>query len=111
VSENHEDIRIWDDTDNHRYVLEVDGQRAGMAVYHLRGGRHFFVHTEVDDEYSGRGLGSRLVKYALDDVQEAGGKVVPLCPLFAAYIGRHPEYQVLVDEEIMARVDKARNGD
>jgi predicted GNAT family acetyltransferase len=109
VSENHEDIRIWDDADNHRYVLEVDGHRAGMAVYHLRGGRHFFVHTEVDDEYSGRGLGSRLVKYALDEVQEANGKVVPLCPLFAAYIERHPEYQALVDREIMARVDKARD--
>lgn len=100
-------IRIYDDAEEHRYVLEVDGRRAGMAVYHLRGGRHFFVHTEVDEEFSGRGLGTRLVKYALDDVQGAGGQVVPLCPLFAAYIKRHPEYEALVDQEIMARVDRA----
>lgn len=102
-----EDVRIWDDRENHRYALEVDGQPAGMAVYHLRGGRHFFVHTEVDDEFAGRGLGTRLVKFALDDVREGGGSVVPLCPLFAAYIQRHTEYDDLVDHEIMARVDKA----
>lgn len=111
MSDTPEDIRIWDDGDNHRYVLEVDGQRAGMAVYHLRGGRHFFVHTEVDDAYSGRGLGTRLVRYALDDVRHAGGKVVPLCPLFAAYIQRHAEYDELVDHEIMARVDRASSRD
>lgn len=108
MSQKGDDVRIWDDADNHRYVLEVNGHRAGVAIYHLRGGRrHFFVHTEVDDEYAGRGFGTRLVKQALDDVKDAGGSVVPLCPLFAAYIERHPEYQNLVDEEIMARVDRA----
>lgn len=107
MSEERENVRIWDDEENHRYALEVDGRHAGMAVYHLRGGRHFFVHTEVDEEFSGKGLGTRLVKYALDDVREAGGSVVPLCPLFAAYIKRHPEYDDLVDHEIMARVERA----
>lgn len=107
MSEERENVRIWDDRDNHRYALEVDGEQAGMAVYHLRGGRHFFVHTEVDDQFSGRGLGTRLVKTALDDVRENGGSVVPLCPLFAAYIERHPEYADLVDDEIMARVERA----
>lgn len=108
MSEEPENVLIYDDVESHRYVLEVDGRRAGMAVYHLRGGRHFFVHTEVDDEFTGRGLGTRLVKYALDEVGEAGGQVVPMCPLFAAYIKRHPEYDALVDHEIMARVDKTR---
>lgn len=103
-----DEVRIWDDKDNHRYALEVGGEQVGMAVYHLRGGRHFFVHTEVDDSYSGRGLGTRLVKFALDDVRQNGGKVVPLCPLFAAYIKRHPDYDDLVDNEIVARIDAKR---
>jgi predicted GNAT family acetyltransferase len=111
LSEEQVNVRIWDDEENHRYALEVDGRRAGMAVYHLRGGRHFFVHTEVDEEFSGKGLGTRLVKFALDDVREAGGSVVPLCPLFAAYIKRHPEYDDLVDHEIMARVERASASD
>ena len=111
MSDEQQNVRIWDDEENHRYALEVDGQPAGMAVYHLRGGRHFFVHTEVDDAFSGRGLGTRLVKHALDDVRAAGGSVVPLCPLFAAYIERHPEYDDLVDHEIMARVERANQGE
>lgn len=111
MNEQVDDVRIWDDKENHRYSIDVDGKRVGMAVYHLRGGRHFFVHTEVDNEFSGKGLGTRLVKYALDDVRENGGMVVPLCPMFAAYIKRHPEYEDLVDQEIVSRIDKARAED
>lgn len=111
MSEQLDDVRIWDDKENHRYSLDVDGRRVGMAVYHLRGGRHFFVHTEVDDEFSGRGLGTRLVKYSLDDVRANGGMVVPLCPMFAAYIKRHPEYEDLVDQAIVDRIDRANNSE
>lgn len=102
---------VRDDPDNHRYVIEVEDEVVGKAVYHLRGGRHFFVHTEIDEEHTGQGLGTTLVKSALDDVRQAGGAVVPICPMFAAYIKRHPEYEVLVDQEIMERVDRAREQD
>lgn len=106
-----ESVRIWDDKENSRYVLEVDGRHAGLADYHIRGGRHFFVHTEVGDAYTGRGLGTRLVKAALDDVKSSGGAVVPICPLFAAYVKRHPEYEDMVDHDIMDRVERAKKGD
>ncbi|MFP3883157.1 MAG: GNAT family N-acetyltransferase [Actinomycetota bacterium] len=102
---------IRDDPENHRYVVEIDGEVVGFAEYHLRGGRHFFVHTEVDDEHTGRGLGTALVKGALDDVRAAGGAVVPLCPLVASYIKKHPEYGDLVDQEIVERIDRARERD
>ncbi|HZD22826.1 MAG TPA: GNAT family N-acetyltransferase [Acidimicrobiia bacterium] len=104
-----EDVRIWDDTDNNRYRIEVDGKPAGMAVYHLRGGMHIFVHTVVDKEFSGRGLGTKLVKYALDDVKQNGGRILPLCPLFAAYIKRHSEYDDLVDQQMLARIDRGHS--
>lgn len=101
------EITIRDDAEGHRYIVDVDGQRAGMAVYHLRGGRHFFVHTEIDSEYGGRGIGQELVRYALDDVRNQGGMVVPICPFFAAYIKRHPEYDEIVDQQIMDRINRA----
>lgn len=100
------ELTIRDDPETHRYVMEIDGKVVGFAEYHLRGGRHFFVHTEVDDEHTGRGLGTALVKGALDDVRAAGGAVVALCPLVAAYIKRHPDYEDLVDQEIVARIDR-----
>ena len=102
------DVVMRDDAENHRYVIEADGKLLGLAVYHLRGGRHFFVHTEVADEAGGRGLGTRLVRFALDDVREQGGVVVPICPFFAAYIKRHPEYDDLVDHEILRRIETAQ---
>lgn len=94
------DIAIRDDADERAYVVEVDGERAGMAEYRDRDGSRVFRHTEVDDRFSGAGVGTRLVRHALDDVRESGGKVVPLCPFFAAYIKRHPEYEDLVDQEM-----------
>jgi uncharacterized protein len=94
------DIVIRDDPDEGAYVMEVDGDRAGKAEYRDRDGSRVFRHTEVDDRLSGEGLGSKLVRHALDDVRASGGKVVPLCPFFAAYIKRHPEYKDLVDQEM-----------
>jgi predicted GNAT family acetyltransferase len=54
------------------------------------------VHTEVDPEFEGSGLGGKLVAGALDDVRAQGRRVQPLCPFVAKYIARHPEYADLV---------------
>ena len=99
-----------DDSENHRYVAEIDGTTIGLAVYHLRGGRHVFVHTEVDPEYERQGIGSALAKYALDDVKAQGGSVVPICPFIAAWIRRHPEYDALVDHDLLDRINSGSEG-
>lgn len=94
------DIVVRDEPDEGAYVVELDGERAGKAEYRTRDGIRVFRHTEVDDRFSGAGVGTKLVRYALDDVRDNGGKVVPLCPFFAAYIKRHPEYEDIVDQEM-----------
>jgi predicted GNAT family acetyltransferase len=104
-------IEIRDDPEEGAYVVEVNGERAGKAVYHMRGGRHLFVHTEIDDRYSGMGLGTSLVRYALDDVRAMRGTMVPICPFFAAYLERHPDYEDIVDQELAARINKRKNQD
>ena len=102
-------IEIIDDQEEHSYVVMVDGQRKGKAVYHLRGGRYFFVHTEIDPDMGGRGLGRRLVEFALEDVKAREGTVVPICPFFRSYIKRHPEYDELIDHEILARIERVQD--
>jgi len=97
---------VRDDPENHRYVLEVDGEVVGIAVYHLRGNRYFFVHTEVDPEHEGEGLGSTLAREALDDVRAKGMKIVPLCPFIASFIERHTEYAELVDQPLLERINQ-----
>jgi predicted GNAT family acetyltransferase len=95
------DVVVTDDPDQHRYVATVDGERVGYAVYHATQGRHLFVHTEVDDDHEGEGVGSALIRGALDDVRDKGGSVVALCPFVQTWIGKHDdEYGSLVDEEL-----------
>lgn len=79
----------------HRYEVTVDGVTA-YAMYRLAPGVITFYHTVVPDVLGGRGVGSRLVVAALDASREAGLKVRPECPFFAAYIRKHPEYRDLV---------------
>jgi predicted GNAT family acetyltransferase len=93
------------DLDQHRYVAEVDGEVAGFAVFHIRNGRYFFVHTETDPRFEGRGIGSALAKGALDDVRAEGATVVPLCPFIAGWIARHADYEPLVDHELVSHID------
>lgn len=82
-------------TDKNRYELSVDGHLAA-TYYRIADGVITFVHTEVPDALAGRGVGSKLVKGALDQVRAAGLKVVPQCPFVRAYIERHPDYADLL---------------
>ena len=100
-----EQVVVRDDVDEHRYVVEVDGELAGFTVYHRRGGRHFFVHTEIRQDFEGRGLGSQLARGALDDVIAQDRPIVPLCGFIAGWIERHPEYNEFVDHEMLAEID------
>lgn len=79
-----------------RYVLSIEHEPIGKAVYHDRGDTRVLTHTEIDEDREGEGLGSQLVKFALDDIRDAGLKVEPQCPMVAAYIEKHREYADLV---------------
>jgi predicted GNAT family acetyltransferase len=79
----------------HRFELTVDGHLAA-AYYQLNGNVITFVHTEVPPELGGRGVGSRLVKGALDHVRAGGLKVIAECPFVKGWIGKHPDYQDLL---------------
>jgi uncharacterized protein len=84
----------------------VDDGVAGFAEYHDHAGRRTFTHTEIDDAYEGQGLGSTLVRFALDDARERGLEVIPVCPFVRGYIARHPQdYVDLVPQPMRAKFD------
>lgn len=91
------DITVEDNQEQHRYEASVDaGVVAGFAEYRDRGGVRVFTHTEVDDAFEGRGVGSTLARAALDDVRRRGIPVRILCPFLTSFVERHPEYADLV---------------
>jgi predicted GNAT family acetyltransferase len=91
-----DDVEVTDNEAESRYEAWVGGERAGLLTYRRGPSRVSLVHTEVDDRFAGRGIGTRIAVFALDAARDAGLPVLPICPLVAAYIDRHPEYQGLV---------------
>jgi predicted GNAT family acetyltransferase len=90
---------VRDVPDADRYEIRDGDRLLGIAAYQLRGDQIRFTHTEVNPEAGESGLGSRLVRAALDDVRGKGLQVVPLCPFVRGWIERHPDYADLVAEK------------
>jgi predicted GNAT family acetyltransferase len=80
-----------------RFELAVEGHLAATH-YKLSDGVITFVHTDVPPELGGKGVGSALVKGALDQVRAGGLKVIAQCPFVKAYIDKHAEYADLLKQ-------------
>ncbi len=87
-----------DAPERHRYELSIDGELVGFVTYRARPGLIAFVHTEVDKRLQGRGLGERLIQFAMDDARTRGLAVLPFCPFVKAFIERHREFEALVPD-------------
>jgi uncharacterized protein len=83
---------VRDNPDELRYEAWVGDRLAGTIRYTLDGDTITLVHTEVEPEFEGHGVGNELVRQALDTERARGRKVRPLCPFVAAFIRRHPDY-------------------
>jgi predicted GNAT family acetyltransferase len=80
------------------YEALVGALRA-EADYVRSGDVFTFTHVGVPPVIEGRGVGGRLVQFALDDVRAQGGRVIPRCPFVRAWIRRNPSYADLLADE------------
>ncbi|GIG37341.1 GNAT family N-acetyltransferase [Cellulomonas pakistanensis] len=88
---------VSDRADEQRFeIADDDGTVLGVAEYQRRDGVVVFTHTEVDPRQEGHGIGSTLVREALDAVRAAGDRIEPRCPFVRAFVADHPEYADLV---------------
>lgn len=93
------DLVVTQNASASRFEAHLDGERCGVADYVLSEHTITFTHTIVDPAYEGRGVGSALVRFALDAVRADGELVVVAqCPFVAAWIDRHPAYTDLLQD-------------
>jgi predicted GNAT family acetyltransferase len=86
---------ITDHPERERFEARLGSRLAGFIDYQRRGSRLVLVHTEVLEEFAGRGIGNALARFVLDGVLAAGTRVTIKCPFLRAYVERHPEYAAL----------------
>lgn len=91
--------KLIDNTERKRFELVADSHTA-FIEYMIMGGKIFLTHTEVPKALEGKGIGSAIVKLALEETEARGLKLVPLCPFVAAYIKRHPEWDKILAEDV-----------
>lgn len=78
-----------------RFELPLGDGTVAFLDYRRREGALWLTHAEVPPAWEGKGVGSRLVQGALEQVRAAGGRVVPVCGFVVAWMRRHPEYDAL----------------
>jgi predicted GNAT family acetyltransferase len=96
MTDEADDLEVRDNPEVSRYEARLDGRVVAFSQYRRIGDRVVFLHTETDDALEGRGIGSRLVQTALDDVRSRGLRITSKCPFVSAWLQRHPAYGDLV---------------
>lgn len=89
-----------------RFEIYFDGELAGFAEFEVSNQKISYPHTEIDPRFGGKGLGSQLIKEALDEALEQNLEVAPYCSFVSAYIKKNSEkYLHLVPEGQRAKFD------
>ena len=78
--------------DHARYSAYVDGIRIGFASWIQVRDTVLLPHVEVDEDRRDLGVGSMLVRRAMDDARTEGHTVLPLCPFTRRWVDLHPAY-------------------
>ncbi|NDZ94448.1 N-acetyltransferase [Streptomyces sp. SID6673] len=77
-----------------RFELWVAGDLVGVLGYStdvVNGTRTITIlHTVLYDEYTGHGLGTRLMRGAVDYVRAQGARLRPVCSFTKSYLDAHP---------------------
>jgi predicted GNAT family acetyltransferase len=89
-------VQLLDHAERSRYEAVVDGQVVAFADYEVSGSIVVMPHTVTQPAMRGQGHAGRVVQFALDDIRNAGRKVIPSCWYVARFIDEHPEYADLV---------------
>ena len=84
-------ISVLKNDELNRFEIYSDGELAGFAEFKIANQKISYTHTEIDPKFGGKGLGSQLIKEALDEALEQNLEVAPYCSFVSAYIKKNSE--------------------
>ena len=81
------------------YVVGVSSPHVaiGTSAFAVAANAATGLASHARHGHEGKGIGTTLIRFALDAARERGLKVIPICPFFAAYMQKHAEVQDLLD--------------
>ena len=87
------------------FTVAVEGKTVGLMNFVEREGRRVFLHTEVEEAYGGRGLATLLITEGLAATRADGMRIIALCPMVAAHVKKHHEYDDILDHATRSIMD------
>ena len=95
-----ETYKVIDNVALHQYEFRIGDLIPRIEYIKTKTGEIYLTHAEVPSALEGKGVGSSLVRLALEDIERQQLRLVPLCPFVAGYVQKHPEWKRLVMEGI-----------
>lgn len=75
------EIQQINDTKKGYFEAVEDGKQAGQMTYTWAGDSQFIIdHTEVSEDFAGKGVGKKLLMATVDFARKNNVKIIPLCP-------------------------------
>lgn len=89
------ELDVSRDEQRQEFAAKVNGERAVLS-YETRPGRTLdYLSTVVPESHRGRGIGTALVRHALEYARKHGYRVIPTCPFVRRVMDRNAEYSEL----------------
>ena len=76
-------------TEKHRIFVMDNGEEVGEVTFPERDGVYVINHTYVDDRLRGQGIASELVRRAVEEIEQRGGRVEATCSYAALWLARN----------------------
>lgn len=77
--------------DGGSFMAVIDGHKAGEITYEINEGHLTIKETNVDEEFSGQGIGRKLVLETVEFAREKNMKIVPVCSFAKSVFDKQEE--------------------
>lgn len=82
---------ITDTNGDNYFKASENGVEGGRIYYTQKAGTIIIDHTEVNPDFSGKGVGKKLVIYVVQAAREKNIKIRPDCPFARSVFDKTPE--------------------